>query len=52
MPQEVFEDADLTPADILLENHRNMMEKVKISNSFSISQLEEEMDTLDMDSDD
>ena len=48
----MFGDADLTPVDILLENHRNMMEKSKISNSFSIRQLEEEMDALDMDSDD
>jgi len=52
IPQEVFGYDDLTPVDILLENSRNMIEKAKLSNSFSINELEEEMDALDVDSDD
>jgi len=52
VPQEVFGHADSTPVDVLLANHRDMMERVKLSNSFSIGQLEEEMDALDVDSDD
>lgn len=35
--------------DIVLENHRTMKQKTKQSNQFSISQLEDEMDALDMD---
>mmetsp|Transcript_14166 Transcript_14166/g.30789 ORF Transcript_14166/g.30789 Transcript_14166/m.30789 type:complete len:699 (+) Transcript_14166:109-2205(+) len=50
--QEVFGHDDLTPVDILLENHQNMREQAQNANTFSITQLEEEMDELDMESDD
>mmetsp|Transcript_10259 Transcript_10259/g.25133 ORF Transcript_10259/g.25133 Transcript_10259/m.25133 type:complete len:638 (+) Transcript_10259:58-1971(+) len=52
VPQEVFGHDDLTPLDILVENHRHMREKNKNSNNYSIGRLEEEMDALDMDNDD
>jgi len=52
VPQEVFGHDDMTPIDILLENHRDMTQQSKASNNYSISQLEDEMDALDVDCDD
>ena len=52
VPQEVFGHDDMTPIDILLENHRTMLEQSQSANTYSISQLEDEMDELDMESDD
>ncbi|KAL3800212.1 hypothetical protein ACHAW5_001806 [Stephanodiscus triporus] len=51
VPQEVFE-SELNPVDTMLENHRQMKERARDANSYSILQLEEEMDALDLDSDD
>ena len=48
MAQEIFGSDDKTPVDIVLEKHKLMKEKNNQSNEFSISKLEEEMDTLDM----
>jgi len=48
VPQEVFGHDTFTPVDILLQNHRTMMAKSKLSNSHSISELEEEIDALDV----
>ena len=50
--QEVFGHDDMTPVDVLLDNHRRIVEEAKLSNNISIGRLEDEMDSLDMDSDD
>lgn len=48
VPQEVFGHDDLTPIDIVLEKSRSMKEQTKTSNEYTITQLEEQMDSLDM----
>ena len=41
----------MTPIDIVLEKHRLMKEQTKLSNEYTISKLEDEMDGLDMEND-
>ena len=50
--QEVFGHEELTPVDTVLENHRRIKEQTRSANRHLISQLEEEMDALDVDSHD
>ena len=50
--QEVFGHEELTPVDTVLENHRRIKELTRTANAYLISQLEDEMDGLDVESDD
>jgi ATPase subunit of ABC transporter with duplicated ATPase domains len=50
VPQEVCGHQESNPVDILLESHGRIKEGARDANSYSISQLEEEMDALDADS--
>ena len=50
--QEVFGHEELTPVDTVLENHRRIKKQTRSANIYLISQLEDEMDGLDVESDD
>jgi ATPase subunit of ABC transporter with duplicated ATPase domains len=52
VPQEVIAYEEWNPIDVILENHRHTMARYRDANCLSISQLEEEMDALDADTDD
>ena len=50
--QEVFGHDEMTPVDTVLENRRRIKEQTRNANSYLVHQLEDEMDQLDVDSDD
>ena len=50
--QEVFGHDEKTPVDTVLENRRRIKEQTRNANSYLVHQLEDEMDQLDVDSDD
>lgn len=52
MSQEVFGHDEKTPVDTVLENRRRIKEQTRNANSYLVTQLEDEMDRLDADSDD
>ena len=52
MSQEVFGHDEMTPVNTVLENRRRIKEQTRNANSYLVHQLEDEMDRLDVDSDD
>lgn len=50
--QEVFGHDEMTPVDTVLENRRRIKEQTRNANSYLVHQMEDEMDQLDVDSDD
>ena len=52
MSQEVFGHDEMTPVDTVVENRRRIKEQTRNANSYLVHQLEDEMDRLDVDSDD